>query len=120
MNYQFYADFSGEYYRFKEEDVLPDFTLSDSVPDFIKRLVDNGTLTAGFWRFGICQPKVLSYTWDENQVDDTVFPGDCIIQLSYFQRLGQDEVHIIPRRIFDELFHGDERDKKEPQKTNDV
>lgn len=105
LDNSFYADFYGEYYRFKEEDVLDDFTLSDSVPDFVRRLFDRGTITAGFLQIGIGQPKVLSYTWNEYALDDTIFPGDCIIQLSYMERLNDDEIYIIPRKVFDSLFH---------------
>ena len=70
MDNSFYVDSYGEYYRFKEEDVLDNFTLSDSVPDFVRRLFDKGTITAGFLRTGIGQPNfqgiaLFSYlTWN--------------------------------------------------------
>lgn len=115
LDNSFYADFYGEYYRFKEEDILPDWTLSDKVPDFVRRLYDKNIISAGTWRTGIGQPKVLSYTWDENALDDTVFPGDCIIQLSYMQRMTDDEIYVIPRKVFDSLFNFDEGEEQYEQ-----
>jgi len=101
----FYADFSGEFYRFKQEDVSPDFTLSSTVPEFIKLLVKEEKLEALLRDGSITRDKVLVYAKNDKIPEQIINPGDVIIRLDYAQRLSDDEVYIVPESLFNSLFH---------------
>jgi len=99
---RFWVDISGEYYRFKESDILPDRTLSEDVPDFVKKLYAQDRLEVT--RRGVGNYNLLAYYKDDVSLPDVINDGDSIIQESY----EHEDVIVIPREIFDKLFHGED------------
>jgi len=98
----FWVDTSGEYYRFKESDILPDRTLSEDVPDFVKKLYAQDRIEVT--RRGVGSYSLLAYYKDDVSLPEVINEGDCIIQESY----EHEDVTVIPREVFDKLFHGED------------
>ena len=99
---RFWVDLDGEYYRLIETDILKDHTLSEEVPDFVKKLVEEERLEVA--RDGVGSYNMLAYYSDDLHLPVSIHNGDCIVQESY----EKEYVTVIPRYIFDKLFHGED------------
>ena len=108
---RFWVDAQGEYYRFRKADIIiveendmPDtYTLSDTVPDFIKVLLNNGTLRVLPRRFDNHNNYVMSLKTSYNEVPDIIEFNDCIIQPSY-----EKDVYAVDAGLFEQMFHGED------------
>jgi len=99
------SKFPGVYYQFTEDDILPDGTISDKVPIFVKVLYLKGKLGIQFYSNATPSFTENKETGDKNS---PVFgygdSGDYIIQFDEYYSTGVDEFYIVSKEIIDRTF----------------
>ena len=105
-----YVDMDVEYYRFVEDDVseesLGKCVLLDTVPDWVYEAYQDGYLQLGRQSIGINPEYGLYIEESEDELPDTANIGDYIIK-PIVPYANQDEICIVPQKVFNKLFRFD-------------
>ncbi|MDT9683440.1 hypothetical protein RND61_15435 [Streptomyces sp. TRM76323] len=96
--------FPGEYYQFTEDDILPDGTISDKVPIFVKVLYLKGELEIEF--YSNASPAFI--TRQDNGKRYSCYryrdEGDYIVRFGEPYSSGVNDFSIVSNRIFTKTF----------------